>query len=126
MELHHTHQLRFWTLHRPIFWGEVALFQEGEEVGKVGFAAGVEGILIGPTEELQLQIRPPWQGNGYGTRLIQGTVEYITGLIDHYDFSPRRLYAYTLKENIPARKTLEENGFAGREKKSYVQYEKRV
>jgi RimJ/RimL family protein N-acetyltransferase len=126
MELARTHELLCWMLERPIFRGKVTLLHQGEELGLVGFWAGEEGILLGPNQELQLQIHPPWQGNGLGTKLLAGTVEYIHELQEHYGFSPRRIYAQTLWDNIAVQRALEANGFLrsslGR---SYCTYERK-
>lgn len=121
------HELLYWTLERPIFQGRVRLLHEAQEIGQVGFWAGQEGVLIGPHQEQWLRISPRWQGNGLGTRLVQGTVDFIEELIKHYRFSPRRIYALTLNENIAAQETFQQNGFyCSSVRRSYRVYERKV
>ncbi len=121
------HELLYWMLERAIFQGKVKLLNEAQEIGQVGFWAGQEGVALGPTRETLLEIHPRWQGNGFGTRLVKGTVDYIQELMEHYRFSPRRIYADTLIENVAAQKTFELSGFTcASVRRSYKEYERLV
>ncbi len=121
------HELLYWTLERPIFRGNVKLLNEAQEIGQVGFWAGPEGVVLGPTRETFLEIHPRWRGNGFGTKLVKGTVDYIQELMDHYRFSPQRVYAHTLIENVAAQKTFELSGFTcSSVRRSCKEYERSV